>query len=83
MGEGDERVEHMISGRKNDRWMRHKEFLKRKINNYYPPNLVTLEPDHVNAVRGLRESEVIEKCKDMMIRSLLDINTSGYTLMKY
>ena len=83
MGEGDKRVEHMTSGKLNDGWMRPKESPKRKTNIYYPPYSVTLALDHVNGVRRSRENEVMDQWQDMMIKSLLDINTSRYTPMKH
>ena len=61
------------SGRSNDGWMKPKESPKRQTNTYYPPDLVTLAPDHVNGVRRSRANEVMDQSQDMMIKSLLDI----------
>lgn len=55
---------------------------KRKINTHYPPDSVSLATDHVNGVRKSRENEVMDRWQDMMIKSLVDINTSIYTPTK-
>ena len=66
----------------SDEWMRPIESPKRQTNADYPPNSITLALDHVNVVRMLRAIEVMDQWQDMMIKSLLDINTSIYTPMK-
>ena len=47
MWEGERRVEHMKSDRKNDGWMKPRESPKRQINTYYPPDSITLALDDV------------------------------------
>ena len=64
-------------------WMMPKESPKRKTNTNYPPDSVTLEPDHINGVRRSRDNEVMDQSKYMMIKSLLGITTSRYTPMKH
>ena len=66
----------------NDGWMKPRESPKGKMNTDYPPNSITLEPDHVNGVRRSRANEVMGQWKDMMIKSLLCINTSKYRPIK-
>ena len=62
--------------------MKPRESPKRKTNTYYPPDSVTLALEHVNGVRRSREIKVMDQWQDMMIKSLVDINTSRYTPMK-
>ena len=61
--------------------MKPMESPKRQTNTDYPPDSVTLAPDHVNGARRSRANEVMDQWQDMTIKSLLDINTSIYTLM--
>jgi hypothetical protein len=55
------------------------ESTKRETNTSYPPNLVTLAPNHVNGARRSRGNEVKDQWIYMMIKSLLRTNTSRYT----
>ena len=64
------------------KWVKPRESPKRQTNTNYPPDSVTLAPDHVNGARRSRANEVMDQWKDMMIKSLLGIVTNIYTPMK-
>ena len=59
----------------------HRKF-ESQINTRYPPDSVSLATNHVNGVRRSRENEVMDQWQDMMIKPLVDINTSRYAPMK-
>ena len=66
----------------HDEWMKPIESPKGQTNIDYPLDSVTLALDHVNGARRSRANEVMDQWQDMMIKSLLGINTSRYTPMK-
>ena len=76
-------MEHTIDGRSNDEWMKPRESPKKQTNTDYPPDSRTLAPDHVNGARRSKANEVMDQWQDMMIKSLLGINTSRYTPLKH
>ena len=63
-------------------WMKLRESTKRQINTYYPPDSVSLATDHINGLRRSRENEVMDQSQDMMIKPLVDIDTSRHAPTK-
>ena len=55
---------------------------KRQINTHYPLDLVSLATDHVNGVRRSRENKIMDRWKYMMIKPLVDIDTSKHAPTK-